>query len=125
MVAVRAEGMTSLTEQRLGVSNDEQMKVLSQVAVGLMFDVIEPLGEILTTLPVGPEHPSRTAGPSFELFYQTDYLLQHRTAAWLIMAEHLSDAADLIAAQGEAELRLHPVAEALRRNADVLRANSG
>ncbi len=104
--------------------NDEQMKILSQVAVGLMFDVIEPLGEILTTLPVGPEHPGRTAGPSFELFYQPDYLLPHRTAAWLIMAEHLTDAADLVEAQGEGEPRLAPVAEALRRHAGVLQAHS-
>ena len=104
--------------------NDEQIKILSQVAVGLMFDVIEPLGEILTTLPVGPEHPGRTAGPSFELFYQPDYLLPHRRAAWLIMAEHLSDAADLVEALGGSELRLSPVAEALRRHAGVLRANS-
>jgi hypothetical protein len=104
--------------------NDEQMKVLSQVAVGLMFDVIEPLGEILTTLPVGAEHPGRTAGPSFELFYQPDYLLPHRRAAWLIMAEHLTDAADLTEAQGDNEPRLFPVAEALRRHAGVLRANS-
>ena len=104
--------------------NDEQMKILSQVAVGLMFDVIEPLGEILTTLPVGAEHPGRTAGPSFELFYQPDYLLPHRRAAWFIMAEHLTDAADLTEAQGDDEPRLLPVAEALRRHAGVLRANS-
>jgi hypothetical protein len=104
--------------------NDEQMKILSQVAVGLMFDVIEPLGEILTTLPVGPEHPGRTAGPSFELFYQPDYLLPHRTAAWFIMAEHLSDAADLTEAQAGGEPRLASVAEALRRHADVLQANN-
>jgi hypothetical protein len=74
---------------------DEQIRVLSNVAVGLMFDVIGPLGEILTTLPVGPEHPGRTAGPTFELFYQPDYLLPHRRAAWLLMAEHLSEAADM------------------------------
>jgi len=104
--------------------NDEQMKILSQVAVGLMFDVIEPLGEILTTLPVGAEHPGRTAGPSFELFYQPDYLLPHRRAAWIIMAEHLTDAADLTEAQSDDEPRLRPVAEALRRHAGVLRANS-
>jgi hypothetical protein len=104
--------------------NDKQMKILSRVAVGLMFDVIEPLGDVLTTLPVGPEHPGRTAGPSFELFYQPDYLLPHRSAAWFIMAEHLTDAADLTDAQGEDEPRLLPVAEALRRHASVLRANS-
>ncbi len=47
-----------------------------------------------------------------------------REAAWLIMAEHLSDAADLVEAQGEDEPRLNPVAEALWRHAGVLRANS-
>jgi hypothetical protein len=104
--------------------DDEQMKILSQVAVGLMFDVIEPLGDIVTTLPVGPEHPGRTAGPSFELFYQPDYLLPHRTAAWLIMAEHLTDAADLSETLNADEPRLAPVAEALRRHAGVLQAHS-
>jgi hypothetical protein len=104
--------------------NNDQMKVLSQVAVGLMIDVIEPLGEVLTTLPVGREHPGRTAGPSFELFFQSDYLLPHRTAAWRIMAEHLDDAADLMEAYATAEQRLNPVAEALRRQAGVLRSNA-
>ena len=104
--------------------NDEQMRVLSEVAVGLMFDVVEPLGDIVTTLPVGPEHPGRTAGPSFELFYQPDYLLPHRTAAWLIMAEHLNDAAALTETLGDDEPRLAPVAAALRRHAEMLRANS-
>ncbi len=69
---------------------DEQLQALSKVSIGLMFDVIEPLSEILTTLPVGPQYPGQTAGPTFELFYQPDYLLPHRRAAWLLMAEHLS-----------------------------------
>jgi Ferritin-like len=97
-----------------------QMKTLADVGVGLMFDVIEPLGDILTTLPVGPEHPGRTAGPSFELFYQPDYLLPHRDAAWRLMSEHLNDAAVLAQAQAAAEPRLLPVAQALRRHADLL-----
>lgn len=103
---------------------EDQMKILAQIGVGLMFDVIEPLGELLTTLPVGPEYPGRTAGPSFELFYQPDYLLPHREAAWLLMSEHLADAADLAQAQGASEPRLVPVAEALRRHADSLRTHS-
>jgi hypothetical protein len=103
---------------------DEQVKTLSQVAVGLMFDVIEPLGDVLTTLPVGPEHPGQTAGPSFELFYQPDYLLPHREAAWLIMSEHLADAAALTQTHGANEPRLLPVARALQRHADALRTHS-
>ncbi|MBV8236056.1 MAG: hypothetical protein JO075_10185, partial [Acidimicrobiia bacterium] len=104
---------------------DEQLKTLSAVSVQLMFDVIEPLGELLTTLPVGPEHPGMTAGPTFELFYQPDYLLPHRQAGWLMMSEHLGDAADLAHHYGQNEPRLLPIAEAMRRHAETLRAKSG
>jgi hypothetical protein len=103
---------------------DEQMKTLAQVAVQLMFDVIEPVGELLTTLPVGPEHPGRTAGLSFELFYQPDYLLPHREAAWRIMAEHLADAGALARQHSEGEPRMLPIADALQRLADILRAQA-
>ena len=104
---------------------DEQIQTLSKVSVGLMFDVIEPLAEIVTTLPVGPEHPGRTAGPSFELFYQPDYLLPHLRAAWLLMAEHLEEAADLADREAATEPRLHAVAEAMRGHALALRRGSG
>jgi hypothetical protein len=104
--------------------SDDQLKTLSDVSVQLMFEVIEPLGELLTTLPVGPEHPGMTAGPTFELFYQPDYLLPHRKAGWLMMAEHLADAADLARHHGENEPRLVPIAEALGRHADTLRKNA-
>jgi CDGSH-type Zn-finger protein/truncated hemoglobin YjbI len=103
---------------------DQQIQTLVQVGVGLMFDVIEPLGELLTTLPVGPEHPGRTAGPSFELFYQPDYLLPHRQAAWLLMSEHLAEAADLAQATSATEPGLVTIAEAMRRHSERLRANS-
>jgi hypothetical protein len=56
---------------------EDQVQALADVGVSMMFDVIEPLADILTTLPVGPEHPGRTAGATFELFYQPDYLLPH------------------------------------------------
>jgi hypothetical protein len=104
--------------------SEEQVKTLSDVSVQLMFDVVEPLGELLTTLPVGPEHPGMTAGPTFELFYQPDYLLPHRKAAWLLISEHLADAADLAGHHAENETRLLPIADAMRRHAETLRANS-
>jgi hypothetical protein len=44
---------------------------------------------------VGPEHPGRTAGPTFELFYGVDYLLPHRDAAWAVMEERLRQLAEL------------------------------
>jgi hypothetical protein len=102
----------------------EQIDTLATVTVGLMNDVIAPLADILSLMPVGPQHPGRTAGASFELFYQPDYLLPHRRAAWLVGAELLTDAA--IAAETEArrDRRLEPVVTALRSHAEVLRANA-
>jgi hypothetical protein len=74
---------------------DAETAVLADVTVGLMYDAIEPLGNLLATLPVGPELPGATAGAPFELFYQPDYLLPHHRAAWLLFAERLHDAASL------------------------------
>ena len=44
--------------------------------------------------PAGPEYPGRTAGPSFELFYESDYVLPHREAAWFLLAERIRQAAE-------------------------------
>ena len=46
---------------------DAQLATLAGAAVTLMLRVLKPLGSAITTLPVGPEHPRMTAGPSFEL----------------------------------------------------------
>jgi CDGSH-type Zn-finger protein/truncated hemoglobin YjbI len=73
---------------------DAQLKALADATVTLMFQAIKPLGDLVTTLPAGPEYPGRTAGPSFELFYETDYVLPHREAAWILLAERLRQAAD-------------------------------
>jgi hypothetical protein len=74
-----------------------------------MNDVIGSVADILSTMPVGPEHPGRTAGATFELFYQPDYRLPHRRVAWLVGAELLTGAA--ITAEIEARtpgFRGHP-----------------
>jgi hypothetical protein len=75
--------------------SDAETATLADVAVGLMVDGIEPLGKVLTTLPVGPGSPGVTAGATFELFYEPDYLLPHRHAAWLLISERLAEAAAL------------------------------
>jgi hypothetical protein len=72
---------------------DAQRMTLARVAAGLMFEVIGPLGRYLSELPAGPEYPGRTAGPTFELFYTSDYLLPHRRAAWILLAKRLREAA--------------------------------
>ena len=72
--------------------SDEGASVLKQVTLGLMMNVIRPLGELLTRLPMGPGYVGLTAGPSFEYFPEIE-LLPHAAAARIAMAERLGDAA--------------------------------
>jgi hypothetical protein len=69
-----------------------------------------------------------TAGPSFELFYETDYLMPHREAAWALLAERLDEAAWLCAqlAAGRGKRiasQLQPVLAAMREIAQSLAAH--
>jgi hypothetical protein len=105
----------------------EQLGVLADVSVGLMYAAIKPLGTVVTTQPVGPDMPGVTAGPGFELFYQVDYLLPHREAAWVLMEERLRDAAAFAVRCGQqcTPALMEPlakVARALERSADQLLA---
>lgn len=104
--------------------SDAQLRVLAEVALGLMFEVIKPLGQLVTRLPVGPERPDRTAGPSFELFYESDYVLPHQHAAWLVLEERLRDAtafcSRIAGDRGELVEILTPVGTSLNKFADSL-----
>jgi hypothetical protein len=107
----------------------EQLGVLADVSVGLMYTAIKPLGTVVTTLPVGLDLSGVTAGPAFELFYQVDYLLPHRAAAWILMEERLRDAAAFAVRCGEActPALMEPlakVARALQTYADQLAATA-
>jgi hypothetical protein len=75
--------------------SEGQLAALAGVSIGLMEAVIAPLGQLVARLPVGPDHPGRTTGPTFELFYAVDYLLPHREAAWRVMEERLREVAEL------------------------------
>jgi len=72
---------------------DAQLRALADGTYALMAQAIKPLGDLITRLPAGPEYPGQTAGPSFELFYESDYVLPHREAAWVLMAERIEVAA--------------------------------
>jgi hypothetical protein len=105
----------------------EQLQVLADVSVGLMYGAIKPLGSVVTTLPVGFDRPDVTAGPTFELFYEVDYLLPHRAAAWILMEERLREAAAFAVRCGEActPALMEPlakVARSLQTYADMLAA---
>jgi Ferritin-like len=55
---------------RLFAHGDEALDTLSayaDIAVGLMFDAIDPLGRAITRRPAGPSHPGKNAGPAFRL----------------------------------------------------------
>jgi hypothetical protein len=107
---------------------DAQLSTLANAAVTLMAGVLGPLGNLITTLPVGPEHPGFNAGPSFELFYEDDDLLPHRESAWILLEERLRDAASFCAgamqsspdhvagALGSTERSLTAVADSLARH---------
>jgi hypothetical protein len=75
-----------------GNESEEELGILSDVAVDAMFLLIKPLGELLTMLPVGTDMPGKVAGPSFEI-YRTGYLLPHRYAAWTVLHERLLELA--------------------------------
>jgi hypothetical protein len=100
--------------------SDAETATLADVAVSLMVDGIEPLGNVLTTLPVGPDSPGFTAGTTFELFYEPDYLLPHHRAAWQLMSERLSEAAALGAHLADMVPPLASIAAALSRLSDQI-----
>ena len=104
---------------------EDQLDTLATVAIGLMRSVVKPLGGLVTRLPVGMEHPGRTAGPTFELFYAADYLLPHREAAWTVLEERMRVLAELATRCRDVCAPLHlpavqKIADALVDLADVL-----
>jgi ferritin-like protein len=109
-----------------GEESDEQLKVLADTSVGLMFTAIKPLGLLLATLPVGPEYPDLTAGANFQLAYRSNFLLPHRQAAWIRFRERLEETADFadgIAAAADVRKVLERVATSMRSFGRTLAAD--
>src|SRR5262249_20504622 len=107
---------------------DAQLATLADATVAIMLGVLKPLGNVITTLPVGGEHPGTTAGPSFELFYENDYLMPHREAPWALLEERARQAAtfcELVRGIPSASVpaELEPIGEALSDVADSLAAH--
>jgi len=69
---------------------DDQLSLLIEVAFSLMSGVLAPLGDALTRLPAGPDHPGRTVGPAFEMFYLMGNLVPWRDAAWALLSERVA-----------------------------------
>lgn len=69
---------------------DEQLGTLIGTAIELMAAVIRPLGTILTTLPVGPEHPGKRAGLTFQMHYAMGNFVPWRESAWALLHERMA-----------------------------------
>jgi hypothetical protein len=89
---------------------DEQLRTLVDAAFGLMGAVLGPLGRALTRMPAGPEHPGRTAGPTFEMYYQFGNFVPWREPAWALLSER----AGLLAVRCHSAAALPGVPAAMR-----------
>ena len=99
-----------------------QLIRLSDITVGMMMDVISPLGALLTSLPAGDTYPGLTAGPSFR-FSRDGQTFPHQAAAWALFTERLKELSAYCAflqAQGTVSSILNQVRGALARYAEQL-----
>jgi hypothetical protein len=75
-----------------------ELEALARTAKRLMNRAMRQLCPMLTTLPIGPSHPGRTAGPTLEIARPAYFVLPHREPAWKIITERLSVLTDACAA---------------------------
>jgi hypothetical protein len=74
--------------------SDQEVDTLAGTAIGLMAAVLRPLGSVLTTLPLGPDHPGELAGPAFFMVHPSQFQLPWREAAWKVLIQRLGAMAD-------------------------------
>jgi Ferritin-like len=98
---------------------DEQLTTLVNGAIGLMSGVLRPLATALTTLPVGPSHPGRTAGFAFEMYYLMGNLVPWREPAWALLHERASILVQRCGVVGQADGTPPAVRDAARRAASI------
>ena len=87
-------------QTRFFVHQDEtadELDTLARTVKHLMNWVMRELGPVLTGLPVGASAPGRTVGPAFEIVRPAAFVLPHRRAAWLVIAERLHTLAEVAA----------------------------
>ena len=66
-----------------------ELDTLARTSKHLMNWVLRVVASTLTTLPIGPSHAGRTAGPTLEIVRPAYFVLPHRVAAWKIIKERL------------------------------------
>src|SRR5207244_11998765 len=109
MVAVRGRWFVQADESAA------ELQGLADAAVGMMFDVIDPLGCAVTLLPAGRSHSGLNAGPSFRLS-RCASIPTHREAARFVFQERFAELAAycrFLQAQHDTPTVLEQVREAL------------
>jgi hypothetical protein len=102
--------------------SEAEFGALADASVGLMIDVLLPLGSAITLLPAGPAHPGFTAGPSFRLSRGAT-IPTHKDAAQFVLRERLTELAAycrFLQASAGAPSVLSDVRTALERFANLL-----
>jgi hypothetical protein len=105
---------------------DQQLGILIGTAIGMMAQVLRPLATALTTLPVGPAHPARTAGFAFGMYYTMSNFVPAREPSWALLHERMRALAERCAEVGRLDGAPDVVAEAgarAARFADTLAAH--
>jgi ferritin-like protein len=97
-----------------------ELETLARTAKHLMNWVMRKLYPVLTTLPIGPSHPGRTAGPTLDVARPAYFVLPHRDPAWKIINERLDVLTETCAA-----LAQEPGLAALGEFSGDLRAMAG
>jgi hypothetical protein len=105
---------------------DPQLETLVGAAIGLMAGVLRPLGSLLTAMPVGEQHPGRTTGPCFEMYYPMGNFVPWRDSAWAVLTERvtvLADRCDAVQGRSDSPSAVGGVAATARSIADRLAAH--
>lgn len=98
---------------------EDELGTLVDAAIDMMASVLRPLAITLTTLPVGPSSPGRTAGFAFEMFYIMTNAVPWRKPAWTLLHERASFLAESCAALGADDAAPQAVRDAGDRAAAI------
>lgn len=79
---------------------EDELALLIAISIRLMTNVLRPLGTALAGMPVGPEHPGRTAGFAFEMYYAMSNFVPWRDPSWALLYERMTVLGQLSAEAG-------------------------
>jgi hypothetical protein len=99
-----------------------EREILSNSSVGMMIKVINPLGKLLTRMPLGSHRPKFTVGPTFEI-YQRNYLLPDKRSAWIIMRERLLEISNYSAILRKQKPEIQPDLARVERDLQTIAAS--